>query len=448
MGILRALLQEARGTQTHLGVKGFLQSPPSPNPVNADAYIILDDATGVWNGHDDEVARWDTVFDVWGFDDWSASDTHIAIVENQGVWYFDPAGNEWIQIDPNELVHALSNNQPLPAQFNGTSAGTSVEGSRSDHVHGLGTPRTPTAIALAAAVGTGTTPATDDHVHDHGAQLADSSAHTNSSGSTDGFQSKEHYTKLEGAGVLSSSQPAVVHGGSSTAGSSAQAARSDHRHDVSTSTTSPVAVNSSSGTAGSQNSLARSDHRHAHGNLTGGSLHAVATDNASGFMSAAQNTRLNALTEISLSKWRPAATQVTLPYDIVDLELFAIPALQAGVEDWFEDGQDDSYVRAKNTGIYRLSVRLNLSTDLQAGWFIANVSLGGIQISDYQSLAIPVSSEGLTTCSWSEILHVREGEELRIQSATSVPAFVTMHGISSHISLERVFLGEPRVPER
>jgi len=60
-------------------------------------------------------------------------------------------------------------------------------------------------------------------------------------------------------------------------------------------TAAPVTI-STSNSIGIANSFARSDHQHNHGNLTGGSLHADATTIASGFMSAANVTKLGAAT--------------------------------------------------------------------------------------------------------------------------------------------------------
>lgn len=54
----------------------------------------------------------------------------------------------------------------------------------------------------------------------------------------------------------------------------------------------PSSVDSASSTAGTSADVARADHKHAHGNLLGGSLHADATTSSSGFMSAAQVSKL------------------------------------------------------------------------------------------------------------------------------------------------------------
>lgn len=66
-------------------------------------------------------------------------------------------------------------------------------------------------------------------------------------------------------------------------GVSGNASRSDHRHQVLTGIPGPVAaLNPSEGGA---SSLSRSDHAHPHGNLPGGTLHALATTSTPGFLS-------------------------------------------------------------------------------------------------------------------------------------------------------------------
>lgn len=58
----------------------------------------------------------------------------------------------------------------------------------------------------------------------------------------------------------------------------------------------PQAV-AAAGAAGSSNNMSRADHVHAHGDLAGGALHAVATTSVSGFMSAADKTKLDGIPE-------------------------------------------------------------------------------------------------------------------------------------------------------
>ena len=59
-------------------------------------------------------------------------------------------------------------------------------------------------------------------------------------------------------------------------------------------TTAPPAIGAASA-VGTGTAAARNDHNHAHGNQAGGSLHAVATTSADGFLSASDKTKLNGI---------------------------------------------------------------------------------------------------------------------------------------------------------
>ena len=482
MGILQAILKEVRAIDPHPGVKAFLQTPPSPDPVNPDAYIILDGATGAWNGHDDEVARWDTIVKVWRFDDFSAANTHIARVEDPGgLWYYDPLASEWVQFTLiGGALHTLSDAVPLAAHFGIADPGTSIAGSRSDHVHTLGDPAAPLPVSRLPLVGTGSAPAKDDHVHAHGdhgedgglhavvsitdagfmspahkatleatgpltiavdpealdlntvndigvategaradhvhevlapssqptniggtqpgigtsaasaradhvhaistglsqtvgqgndqgsgtaialanhvhahgAQPADGNAHMNATTSLDGFQSKEDKTKLNSTGALGSSTPPVVNAGTGSAGNSSEAARANHTHDVSTSTASPVSVHSSSGTAGSSNNLARSDHRHAHGNLSGGGLHGVATQSSNGFISSTDKKKLDEMP--ATTHWAGADPSWSSGNTVHTMSTF-VTAIGVGPQDWTK-GLSSALITCQRAGTYVIRV--------------------------------------------------------------------------------------------
>lgn len=81
---------------------------------------------------------------------------------------------------------------------------------------------------------------------------------------------------------LTASAPADVTKAAAVVGSSSLAARSDHKHNISTA--AAVALTDSTNAEGSATSLARSDHTHAHGDRGGGTLHAIVTDAANGFL--------------------------------------------------------------------------------------------------------------------------------------------------------------------
>lgn len=101
------------------------------------------------------------------------------------------------------------------------------------------------------------------------------------------------WTSFAGASLtLTGAAPEDVDAAAAAVGSSGDAARADHKHDISTGT--PVAVGSANA-EGTANSMARSDHVHSHGNQAGGALHANATTGTAGFMSSADKTKLDGL---------------------------------------------------------------------------------------------------------------------------------------------------------
>ena len=116
----------------------------------------------------------------------------------------------------------------------------------------------------AASSSAGTSPDTSraDHRHAHGS-LPGGALHAAASATDAGFMTATQFTKLagisEGAAALGSGTPSAV--GAADAGFSTSAARQDHVH--------------------------------AHGDQAGGSLHAVASASAAGFMSAADKTKLD-----------------------------------------------------------------------------------------------------------------------------------------------------------
>lgn len=106
-------------------------------------------------------------------------------------------------------------------------------------------------------------------------------------------------TKLAGVATgatntpLSATPPVDVTKAAASAGASSEAARQDHKHDISTA--AAVELTDSTNAEGAATSLARSNHTHAHGNRGGGSLHANATTSVAGFMSAADKVKLDVL---------------------------------------------------------------------------------------------------------------------------------------------------------
>jgi hypothetical protein len=92
---------------------------------------------------------------------------------------------------------------------------------------------------------------------------------------------------------LASTTPADTTKAAAAIGVSTTAARSDHKHDISTA--AAAELTDSTNAEGSATSLARSDHTHAHGTRGGGNLHADATPSVAGFMSAADKLKLDGI---------------------------------------------------------------------------------------------------------------------------------------------------------
>jgi len=89
---------------------------------------------------------------------------------------------------------------------------------------------------------------------------------------------------------LTTSAPLDVDKSAALTGVSFEAARSDHKHDVSTGIPVTIGVTNSEGTA---TALARRDHVHAHGSQTDGSLHALATPTVAGFLDPIDKIKLD-----------------------------------------------------------------------------------------------------------------------------------------------------------
>lgn len=93
------------------------------------------------------------------------------------------------------------------------------------------------------------------------------------------------------AAVASATPPVNVTKAAASAGSAAQVSRQDHKHDITTA--AALEITDSTEAEGTATTLARSDHTHGHGNRGAGSLHAVASAIANGFMSSADKNKLD-----------------------------------------------------------------------------------------------------------------------------------------------------------
>lgn len=87
--------------------------------------------------------------------------------------------------------------------------------------------------------------------------------------------------------------PVDLDAGAKATGSAGTFSDSDHKHTITTGV--PVDITDATNASGAATSLARSNHQHAHGNRGGGTLHAVATAVAAGFMPASIFDALSAI---------------------------------------------------------------------------------------------------------------------------------------------------------
>lgn len=162
---------------------------------------------------------------------------------------------------------ALTTAAPGALQVGASPAeGTAGSYARSDHQHGTAAPGTPPAIAATGSAGSGTTPALDNHTHAHGSQTT-ATHHAACTTSANGFMSSTDKTKLDGIATgatntpLTSTAPVNVTKAAAAVGTSGEAARQDHKHDITTAAAGAAAPGDTTA-EGSATSLARSDHRH------------------------------------------------------------------------------------------------------------------------------------------------------------------------------------------
>ena len=125
----------------------------------------------------------------------------------------------------------------------------------------------PPEVANGGSIGTATSAARADHTHGHGDQAGDS-LHVLATPTAPGFMSDLDKSKLNGIAAGATATP------------------------LSGSAPTNVAATSS---VGSATSVARADHAHGHGDQLGGTLHALATPIAHGFMADVDKAKLNGI---------------------------------------------------------------------------------------------------------------------------------------------------------
>lgn len=172
--------------------------------------------------------------------------------------------------------------------------GDSIKAARADHKHQI-LAGSPISLGITNDAGILDTLSRSDHQHAHDNQPG-GALHAQVNSSTDGFMIASDKIKLDTIATGATNTPltltAPVDVSKSTAiiGVLTTAARSDHKHDISTAAPIAIGTSNSEGTA---SSLSRSDHTHNHGNQPGGSLHSQVNSSVDGFMIAADKVKLD-----------------------------------------------------------------------------------------------------------------------------------------------------------
>jgi hypothetical protein len=154
----------------------------------------------------------------------------------------------------------LSSGNPANVSKSAAGPGVDTSASRRDHKHDIDT-AVPASVGVANIEGVSSSLARADHVHNHANQAGGSLHAVVIPAGAAGFMSGADKTKLDNSGVLTSTPPADVTKAAAAVGVSGEAARQDHKHDVSTAITGAVQIGDAAA-EGSASSLARSDHTH------------------------------------------------------------------------------------------------------------------------------------------------------------------------------------------
>lgn len=157
-------------------------------------------------------------------------------------------------------VDFVNGTSPVQSKADGTGgSGTDNVAARRNHWHDV---KTATAVAVTAGGSSG-------------------------AGSGDSLAKANHtHAAAVGAPVDLDKSAAVI-------GASGSFADASHKHDIKTA--AAVDLTDSTNAEGSSTQLARATHTHAHGARGGGTLHAVATSGANGFMAAADKSKIDLL---------------------------------------------------------------------------------------------------------------------------------------------------------
>jgi len=258
-----------------------LTAPPVGPAIGR--FIVAAPATGLWALHENEIAVGDGAV-TWTFE--VPNPGFATYVEDESAPYFYD-GVAWSEFASTPLTASA----PADVTKAAAAAGVSIEAARADHKHNVSTAAAGSIQPDdAAAEGAATSLARSDHRHSiaaaapGGIAIGDAAAE----GVATSFARSDHQHA-----VSNPAAPVNVTKAAAAIGTSGEPARADHKHDVTTA--AAIELTDSTNAEGTATSLARSDHTHSHGARGGGTLHALATALANGFLSAADFSKLAAI---------------------------------------------------------------------------------------------------------------------------------------------------------
>jgi hypothetical protein len=174
--------------------------------------------------------------------------------------------------------------------------------------------------------------------------------------------------------------------------------------------TAPVALGTAA--AGTASSAARGDHVHAHGNLSGSSLHALASTSAAGFMSAAQFDLLAAATDDD-----DASTLVKRD----SLGDFSAGTITADLT-----GNADTATKLSSTRTFAVTgdITGTVSSDLTAGASITTAIAAGVVVNANINASAAIDHSKLANITAGQVLL---GNASNVPTATALTGDVTVN---------------------
>jgi hypothetical protein len=187
---------------------------------------------------------------------------HALVVPSGAAGFMSGSDKQKLDgIAPGATNTPLSSGTPVNVDKSAAAPGTDSAASRRDHKHDV-TTGVPSDVGSANAEGVGSALARADHVHNHANQGGGALHSLAVPSGAAGFMSGADKQKLDNSGILTSSAPVNVTKAAAAVGVSGEAARQDHKHDITTAIAGSIQIGDAAA-EGSASSLSRSDHVHA-----------------------------------------------------------------------------------------------------------------------------------------------------------------------------------------